>query len=155
MKSSVEFPPPQRKLVFGWLLYAISVAGVAGTLAFLVAMTRTPGVRLLPSARAFQVMLIAHVTFALTIWLLTFISSVWAFVAAQSGIALNRTASWGGMAMALAGTAIISVPIFMFQGEAVTTDYVPLLDTPLFFVGYVTFLLGIGISAARCRWTGL
>lgn len=148
MKSSVEFPPPQRKLVFGWLLYAISVAGVAGTLAFLVAMTRTPGVRLLPSARAFQVMLIAHVTFALTIWLLTFISSVWAFVAAQSGIALNRTASWGGMAMALAGTAIISVPIFMFQGEAVTTDYVPLLDTPLFFVGYVTFLLGIGISAA-------
>jgi cytochrome c oxidase subunit 1 len=93
-------------------------------------------------------MLIAHVTFALTIWLLTFISTVWAYVAAQSGIALKGAASWAGMTVALVGTAIISVPIVLFQGEAVTTDYVPLLDTPLFFVGYVTFLIGIGISVA-------
>ncbi|MBM4423906.1 MAG: hypothetical protein FJ030_11000 [Chloroflexi bacterium] len=148
MKTSLDFSPQQRKLLYSWLLYAIGAAGIAGTLAFLVAMTRTPGVRILPSARAFQVILIAHVTFALTIWLLAFISTVWVWVAAQSGIALNRIGSWAGLITSLIGTIIISIPIALFQGEAVTTDYVPLLDTPLFFVGFVTFLIGVGITAA-------
>ncbi len=149
MKTSFEFTPAQRKLLYSWLVYAISTAGIAGTLAFAVAMTRTPGVRLLPSARAFQVILIGHVTFALTIWLLSFISTVWTYAAFRSGVALNLRAGWIGLATALLGTGVISLPIVLFQGEAVTTDYVPLLDTPLFFVGFVTFLLGIGITAAN------
>src|SRR3990167_4435425 len=77
MATSIDLIPSQRKLVHGWLLYAITAAAIAGTLAFAVAMTRTPGVRLLPSARAFQVILVGHVTFALTIWLLTFIATAW------------------------------------------------------------------------------
>ena len=129
--DTIQFSSQQRKLLYSWLLFAITAAGIAGTLAFLVAMTRTPGVRLLPSARSFQVMLIAHVTFALTIWLLTFISSVWAYVAGQSGVMMNRVASWIGFAVSILGTIIISIPLFTFQGDAVTTDYVPLLDTPL------------------------
>ncbi|MBI4632038.1 MAG: cbb3-type cytochrome c oxidase subunit I [Chloroflexi bacterium] len=146
--DTIQFTSPQRKLLYSWLLFAITAAGIAGTLAFLVAMTRTPGVRLLPDARAFQVMLIAHVTFALTIWLLTFISSVWAYVAGQSGVIMNRVSSWIGFTVSILGAIIISIPLFTFQGDAVTTDYVPLLDTPLFFIGFVTFLLGIGITAA-------
>lgn len=146
--DTIQFSSPQRKLLYSWLLYAIIAAGIAGTLAFLVAMTRTPGVRLLPSARAFQVMLIAHVTFALTIWLLTFISSVWAYVAGHSGVIMNRLSSQIGLVVSILGTIIISIPLFTFQGDAVTTDYVPLLDTPLFFAGFVTFLFGIAITAA-------
>jgi cytochrome c oxidase subunit 1 len=149
MKTSFEFTPAQRKLLYSWLVYAISTAGIAGTLAFAVAMTRTPGVRLLPSARAFQVILIGHVTYALTIWLLAFISTVWTYAAFRSGVALNLRAGWVGLAAALLGTGIITVPIVLFQGEAVTTDYVPLLDTPLFFIGFVTFLAGVGITAAN------
>lgn len=149
MKSSLEFTPAQRKLLYGWLLYAISAAAIAGTLAFTVAMTRTPGVRLLSSARAFNVILVGHVTFALTIWLLAFISTAWTYAAAQAGLPLNRRIGWSGLAVALAGAVIISIPIVLFQGQSVMNDYVPLQDTPLFFVGYVTFIAGIGITAAN------
>ena len=149
MATSIDLIPSQRKLVHGWLLFAISAAAIAGTLAFAVAMTRTPGVRLLPSARAFQVILVGHVTFALTIWLLTFIATAWNYVAAKSGIELNGRVGWFGLAASLIGAVIISVPIVTFQGEAVMNDYVPLLDTPLFFIGFVAFLAGIGITAAN------
>ncbi len=149
MNTSSEIIPSRRKLVHGWLLYAITAAAIAGALAFTVAMTRTPGVRLLPSARAFQVILVGHVTFALTIWLLTFIATAWNYVAAKSGIALNGRVGWFGLAASLLGAVIISVPIVAFQGEAVMNDYVPLLDTPLFFIGFVVFLGGIGITAAN------
>ncbi|MEK7327726.1 MAG: cbb3-type cytochrome c oxidase subunit I, partial [Chloroflexota bacterium] len=137
----------QRKLIYGWLLYAVGAAAIGGLLAFAVAMTRTPGVRLLPSARAFQVILVGHVTYTLTIWLLAFISAIWAYVAAQAGLPLNRRVNGIALATAVSGAAILTIPIVLFQGRDVMTDYVPLLDTPLFFVGFVTFLAGIGIAA--------
>src|SRR3990172_10828415 len=126
MKSSLELTPAQRRLLYGWLLYAISAAAIAGTLAFTVAMTRTPGVRLLSSARAFNVILVGHVTFALTIWLLTFIATAWNYVAAKSGIELNGRVGWFGLAASLIGAVVVSIPIVTFQGEAVMNDYVPL-----------------------------
>ena len=141
--------PAQRQLAYGWLLYAVGAAAIGGLLAFAVAMTRTPGVRLLPSARAFQVVLVGHVTYTLTIWLLAFISAIWAHVAAQVGLPLNRRAHGIALAIAVSGAAILTIPIVLFQGRDVMTDYVPLLDTPLFFVGLVTFLAGIGIAAAN------
>ncbi len=149
MNTSSEIIPSQRKLVHAWLLYAISAAAIAGALAFTVAMTRTPGVRLLSSARAFQVILVGHVTFALTIWLLTFIATAWNYVAAKSGIELNGRVGWLGMAASLLGAVVVSIPIVTFQGDAVMNDYVPLLNTPLFFIGFVVFLGGIGITAAN------
>jgi cytochrome c oxidase subunit 1 len=147
MKSSLELVPAHRKLLYGWLLFAVSAAAVAGTLAFAVAMTRTPGVRLLPSARAFHVILVGHVTYALTIWLQAFIATVWTFVAGQSGLPLNRRLGWIGLAVALIGAVVISIPIVLFQGDSVMNDYAPLLDTPLFFVGFTAFVSGIGITA--------
>src|SRR3989304_3592325 len=92
----------QRKLVCGWLLSAVGAAAIGGLLAFAVAMTRTPGVRLLPSARAFQVILVGHVTFTLTIWLLVFVSAIWAYAAAQVGLPLNRRANRIALALSLA-----------------------------------------------------
>lgn len=142
-----ELPPSQRKLVYAWLLFAIGAAAIAGTLAFTVAMTRTPGVRLLPSERSFHVILVGHVTYALTIWLLTFTATAWSYVAARAGFPHHPRVTWLGLAVAVVGAAILTVPIVSFQGEAVMTDYVPLLDTPLFFAGFVTFLAGIGVTA--------
>jgi len=136
-------------LLYGWLLYAIGAAAIAGALAFAVAMTRTPGVRLLSSARAFHVILVGHVTFALTIWLLAFISTVWMYVAGQAGLPLSRRVGWAGFITSLAGAGVISIPLVLFQGEDVMNDYVPLLNTPLFFVGYVTFIAGVGLTAAN------
>lgn len=149
MHSSLESSPNDRRLLYSWLLCAISAAGIAGILAFSVAMTRTPGVRLLSSARAFGVVLVAHVTFALTIWLLAFISTIWSYAAARWGLPISRRAGWIGLATSLAGAVILSIPIVGVQGEAVMTDYVPLLDTSLFFIGFVVFLIGIGVTAGN------
>ena len=149
MNSSALISEKDKRLVHAWLLIAIGAAAIAGTLAFLVAMTRTPGVRILPSERSFHVILVGHVTFALTIWLQAFISTVWSYVAAQAGLPLNRRVGWAGVIVSLLGAAIISVPIVLFQGVDVMNDYVPLLDTPLFFAGYVVFVAGIGITAAN------
>lgn len=66
--ESEQTDPAARNLTLGWLLFAIATLGIAGILAFLVAMTRTPAVRLLPSAQSFYTILVGHVTFALIVW---------------------------------------------------------------------------------------
>src|SRR3972149_1307585 len=92
MATSIDLIPSQRKLVHGWLLYAITAGGVGGA---------------------------------------------------------GWRVGWLGMAASLLGAVVVSIPIVTFQGEAVMNDYVPLLDTPLFFIGFVIFLAGIGITAAN------
>lgn len=148
MTLKFHFGDKVRDLLYTWLLFAVVSAGIAGFLAFLVAMTRTPAVKLLPSARIFHVILVGHVTFALTIWLLAFISAVLVYVTARScnGRLFSLRMGWAGLLVSVLGSIILLISVIMGRGEALMTDYVPLLDVPVFFIGFATFLAGIVIT---------
>ncbi len=148
MTFKLHFGDKVRDLTYSWLLFAVTSAGIAGFLAFMVAMTRTPAIKLLPSARIFHVILVGHVTFALTIWLLAFISAVWVYVTARAcqGRLFSLPLGWSGLAVSVLGSIVLLISIIMARGEALMTDYVPLLDIAVFHIGFAIFLSGIVIT---------
>ena len=155
MTFKLPFGDKARDLTYAWLLFAVASAGIAGLLAFMVAMTRTPAVKMLPSARLFHVILVGHVTFALTIWLLAFISAVWVYVTvrANQGRLFSLRLGWSGLVISILGSFILLVSIIIGQGEALMTDYVPLLDVPMFHTGFATFLVGIVVTVVNTLLT--
>ena len=150
-----QFSDSEQNLTYGWLLFAVISAGIAGLLAFLVAMTRTPAVKLLPSARSFHIILVGHVTFALTIWLLAFIAAVWMFIVVRTcrGNLFSLRLGWTSLGVSVLGSLILLAAVIIGHGDALMTDYVPLLDVPLFHTGFAVFMAGIVLTVVNVSLT--
>ncbi len=151
-------PATTRRLLTGWLAVAVGSLVVAGLFAALAAFTRTPAVQLLPTADLFHHALVSHVTFAFTVWFVTFAGALWVYVAWRAGYRLSAPASWAGLALAGAGSAAMAVPAFSASGKPYLNDYVPVIDHPLFWAGLALLGAGVALQAgayltARARAT--
>lgn len=132
-------------LLYAWLFLAVFSLVFAGVFAFLAAMSRTPGVKLLLSVDYFRVSIVAHVIFSLVIWFLAFMAVLWCYTASKEGEASKW--SWGFW-LALLGMMLIAFASLLGLGEPVLIDYVPLLDHPLYFAGLFFIASGITITIA-------
>jgi hypothetical protein len=121
---------------------------VAGLFAGVAAFARTPMVYRLFSASAFQLALVAHVTFAFTVWFLAFSGALWVYAAWRASYPLSAPWSWAGLGTATAGTALLAVPAFTGGGRPYLSDYVPAIDHPLFWAGLALTGSGVGVQAA-------
>ncbi len=139
---------PTRRLLVGWLGLAVGSLVVAGLFAALAAFARTPAVYRLFSARAFQLALVAHVTFAFTVWFVTFAGALWVYVAWRAGYPLASGVSWAALALAAAGAVGMAVPAVTGGGTPYLSDYVPAIDHPLFWAGLVLVAVGVALQAA-------
>ncbi len=115
----------------------------AGVFAFLAAMTRTPAVKLLPSADYFRVSIVAHVIFSLVVWFFAFMAVLWSYTASRRD-ELNPSGWWLGFWLAVGGMTLIALSSLLGLGEPLPIDYVPLLDHPIYLAGL--FLLASGIT---------
>ncbi|MBI3031559.1 MAG: cbb3-type cytochrome c oxidase subunit I [Candidatus Rokubacteria bacterium] len=136
-----------RRLLTGWMGLAVGSLVVAGLFAILVAFTRTPAVQLLGSANAFHLSLVAHVTFAFTVWFVAFAGAFWIYAAWRANYRLNAFLSWTGLAVAALGSAAMAVPAFIFSGRPYLNDYVPVIDHPLFWAGLAATGAGVSLQA--------
>lgn len=133
-------------LLYAWMLFAVSSLVFAGVFAFLAAMTRTPVVRLLPSANYFQISLVAHVIFSIVVWFLGFMGALWIFTAKQANLKLNESLAWSGFFAAVAGIALIATASLFGLGSPVLIDYVPLLESRAYFLGLGLLALGVTVA---------
>lgn len=132
-----------------WLQIAIGSLVVAGFFAFLTAMTRTPAIRLLATPQAFYTALVSHVTFALTVWLLSALGIVALVVGwLATGRAPSRT-THAGAALAGLGAAAMAAAGVLGLGQAYLNDFVPVLDHPVFYAGLGLFIVGVLLVALR------
>ncbi len=145
--SRVLVPDTTRQLLTGWLALAIGSLVIAGLFAILVAFTRTPAVQLLGSANAFHLALVAHVTFAFTVWFVAFTGALWIYAAWRANYRLDPRLSWAGLSLAALGAAAMAIPAFMFSGRPYLNDYVPVIDHPLFWGGLAATGSGVALQA--------
>ncbi len=150
MRDTLELPPglppvgldaAARRALSGWLLLAVGSLAVAGALALLLAMARTPGIQdwlPWPWQSFFRKALVAHVVFAFVVWYLATLGGLAA--AARPG----SIASLAGLALATSGAILLLVPTLTNQGEPSLNNYVPVLVHPLFYGGLA--LLAVGVS---------
>lgn len=112
-----------------WLLLAVGSLAVAGLLALLLALSRTPGVAgLLPwGPEFFHKGLVTHVVFSFQVW---FLAMLGAMVVAASGAGARAFP-----ALAALGAGLLLVPTLAGWGDASLNNYVPVIDHPLFYSG--------------------
>ncbi|MBE9527922.1 MAG: cbb3-type cytochrome c oxidase subunit I [Proteobacteria bacterium] len=139
-----------KRLIYGWLLLSVVSLGCAGLFAFLIALARTPVVgELLPLGRDYiYVGLVGHVVLAFVIWFLAFEGFLLVYTSTLcTGRALFcKTSGFVALGLSSVGVALVVVSAAFALGPAVLANYVPVLQSPVFFVGMLLFGLGMVIT---------
>lgn len=144
MKAALHENQDMRRLAAGWLLLALAALTLSVACAVLLVMARAP----LPggfaaSIELFRSALVLHVGFAVVVWFLSAAAGLWTLAAGGAG-----HLRWAALGMAGAGAvAMVAAPLFG-SPVPVLSNYVPVLDSPMFLAGLVWFIAGIALCGA-------
>jgi hypothetical protein len=132
--------PNVRGTTKAWLGLGLVSLLAAGVFSILLVLARTPIVQeLVPLIDLFRVALVVHVTLSVLIWLLAVSAATWSLSTSTD------TPRWDSFSLVLAatGTAIIIVSPFAGAGSPQMSNYLPVLQHPLFFAGLILFVAGV------------
>lgn len=145
---------PLRRELRGWSLLAVGSLAVAGVLALLLVMSRTPKLQDLlpwPWESFFYTALVTHVVFSFVVWYVAFLGAAAVLATARSAAGRPRLAALGpaGLWLGVAGAALLIGVTLADQGEASLNNYVPVLSHPLYYAGLA--ILGVGVALPVVR----
>ncbi len=130
--------------VRGWLPLAISMLLLAGVLALVLVVARTPPFSSwITDAFMFRRILVVHVDLSLVVWLYAFTASMFCLLPSSSP--KQRSARWG-LRVSTLGTILIVAAAAVPNAEPVLANYIPMIDHPMFLAGLVVFAVGVAIS---------
>jgi hypothetical protein len=142
-------PPGRRAELRGWALLAVGALAMAGTLALLLGLSRTPRIQdWLPwGPHFFYRALVTHVILSFEVW---FLASLGAFSALAAppgpwGERLGRL----GLMLGIGGVLLLLIPALADQGEPSLNNYVPVVRHPLFYTGLGVHALGVALASLR------
>jgi Heme/copper-type cytochrome/quinol oxidases, subunit 1 len=114
---------------------------LAGLFGLLIALSRTPAVSLLNSPQLFYHFLVGHVTFSITVWLMSFTLAYWHYKKGRrEKVAPPAT---------LLGALLLSLSCLLPYGEPQLNNYIPVVDNPIFYAGLFLFFLGFLVEALK------
>ncbi len=135
----------RRRLALGWLLFAIAALLVSGLFVILILFSRTPGLQtLFPVQNFFRMALAVHVDFSVLLWFAGFAAMFWTLAAEPRGRRVDQIA----LVLAIAGALLMAVGPFR-PGEAIMSNYVPVVENDFFLAGLSVFAAGIVLAAVR------
>jgi len=135
-----------RRIATGWLKLSLISLVFAGIFSLLLVLARTPLVQgWIPFIDFFHVSLVVHVTLSVLVWLLSISAAMWSLSTGQD----YRLWDNASLLLAAIGTAIIIISPFAGAGNPQMSNYVPVLQHPLFFSGLCLFAAGIASHIAR------
>jgi len=136
--------------VRAWLTLAVVALLVSTGYVLVIVLARSGFTQLIgDSERLFHTALVLHVDFALIVWLLAIAAMVWTFSSPVGQI------KWRYLDPLLSFTGVILMLFspLLGTGRPIVSDYLLLLDHPLFLLGLGLFFSGIGLSALRFLMT--
>ena len=139
-----------RRSTIAWLLLALLSLLAAGVFSVLLVLARTPFLQdLVPFVDFFRTALVVHVTLSVLVWLLAMSAAMWCLGTRTD----NR--HWDRISFGLAalGTVAIVVSPFAGPGQPSLNNYVPMLQTPVFYAGLLLFAAGIICQVLRSFWS--
>ena len=135
-----------RKLASGWLWLGIASLLGAGLFAFLLVLARTPYIQdVFPWVDFFHTALVVHVDLSVLLWFLAFAGVLWS-LNSSSG---STVVGWIALALAAGGAAMIVLSPFAGASKPLMSNYVPVIQSNLFFSGLVVFGAGIAVLVLR------
>jgi cytochrome c oxidase subunit 1 len=142
----VPLADERRPLAIAWLALGLGALVASGIFSLLLVAARTPFLApLFPIADFFHVALVVHVDLSVLVWFAACAGLVWTV----NGERRLESLGWAALAFASVGTVLMSAAPFLGRGQPVMSNYVPVLDDPLFLAGLVVF--GVGFAGVTVR----
>ena len=142
----VPLADERRPLAIAWLALGLAALVASGIFSLLLVAARTPFLApLFPVADFFHVALVVHVDLSVLVWFAACAGLVWTV----NGERRLESLGWAALAFAAVGTVLMSAAPFLGRGQPVMSNYVPVLDDPLFLAGLVVF--GVGFAGVTLR----
>ena len=140
---SLEVPQDSRRLLaLGWLWLCVLALLGAGVFSLLLVASRTPYVsEHIPWIDFFHSALVVHVDLSVLVWSLAFGGVLWSLNQRPGRAWL----AWVALAFACVGALVIMVSPFVRDAQPLMSNYVPVLQHPLFFSGLLLFALGFSL----------
>jgi hypothetical protein len=133
-----------------WLMLGLASLIAAGIFSLLLVLARTPVVSdWIPFLDFFHVALVVHVTLSVLIWLLSISAAMWSLGSTRDAPLWDKAS----FLLAVAGTGAIVAAPFIGAGNPLMSNYVPVLQHPLFFAGLSLFTVGIVSHLLRALLT--
>ncbi|MBI5461197.1 MAG: cbb3-type cytochrome c oxidase subunit I [Gammaproteobacteria bacterium] len=129
-----------------WLFLGLFSLILSGLFAVLIVLARTPYLQdIIPFADFFHSALVVHVDLSVLVWFLAFAGVLWS---------INGTARWrvcGGFALLLAALGALFMAVAPFTGDAspLMSNYIPILQQPVFYAALLSFGAGIALLVLR------
>jgi hypothetical protein len=137
----------------GWCGIAVGSLAIAGMFAFLLALSRIPGIESFFSwpLGFFHKGLVIHVVFSFVIWFLAVFGGL--LVVATHAVAgpSPRLSGLGRAAMfAMSGALpLLFVPALLDRGEATLNNYVPTIIDPIYYTGLIVMAVAMVLAVMR------
>jgi hypothetical protein len=143
----LDMPTGSRhRLGMGWLWLGIMALLGSGLFSVLLVLSRTPYLQdIIPWIDFFRTALVVHVDLSVLVWFLAFGGVLWTLNSTPRFMLLG----WSALAFAAAGAALMVVVPFLGPGNPLMSNYIPVLQTPLFTVALLLFGFGITLLVLR------
>jgi hypothetical protein len=147
--SDFSLPIPdngRRQLARGWLLLGLASLLVSGIFSVLLVLARAPYVQdFFPWSDFFHTALVVHVDLSVLVWFLAFGGVLWSLNSTPRFLGAGRLA----LLLAWLGTLVMATAPFLGAGEALMSNYIPVLQHPLFLSGLLLFASGVFLLVLR------
>ena len=126
----------RRRLALAWLGLALAALIGAGLFSLLLVLSRAPYTKeLFSNVEFFRLALVVHVDLSVLVWFTGFAGLLWTLNGAPRRLSL----AWIALAAAAAGALAMCAAPFVGTGAAVMSNYIPVLERPLFLGGLALF----------------
>lgn len=134
-----------RRLARAWFLMAVAALLASGLFVLLILASRMPVVgEWFPLQNFFHLAIVVHVDFSVLVWFGAIAAGLWSLNSTPKGLA----AGWLALGLVAAGSMLLAVAPF-HPGQAIMSNYVPVLDNRWFNSGLLAFAAGIVLAALR------
>jgi hypothetical protein len=136
----------RRQLGVGWLWLGIMALLGSGLFSLLLVLSRTPYIQdVIPWIDFFRTALVVHVDLSVLVWFLAFGGVLWSLNSTPRFMFLG----WSALVLAGLSSALMVVVPFLGPGNPLMSNYIPVLQTPLFTAALLGFGLGISLLVLR------
>lgn len=137
-------------LARAWLWLALASLIGSGVMSILLVLSRTPYLqKIFPLVDFFRVALVVHVDLSVLVWFIAFAGVLWSLNGGKRFIML----AWSGWVASTAGAAVMTLAPFLGSGRPIMSNYVPVLEDPIFMSGLALFGIGFTLLVLRSLLT--
>src|SRR3970282_2328060 len=136
----------RRQLARGWLMLGLAALLGSGIFSVLLVLSRAPYVQnFFLWVDFFHTALVVHVDLSVLVWFRAFGGVLWSLNSTPRFLGTGRLA----LLLAWMGTLVMATAPFLGAGEALMSNYIPVLQQPLFLAGLLLFAAGTGVLVLR------